>query len=208
MARQPKILIADEPTANLDKLTTAEIIELLKKINDFGTTVLVSTHDESVVNTLQKRVITLKDGRIVNDQKVNGVYELSARAVPKPPVRVVQVPGHALRRPQVAVQSTTMQSASVQPNMRTPAQSVAQTPAPLVVQAPVTVQKTNEKASARAKTSGSANRAKASIDNSEAVSIDVPRAAKQSSMRKMEVKSTRVTKKQPVKMSATKRRVL
>ena len=50
VARQPKILIADEPTANLDKLTTAEIIALLKKINDFGTTILVSTHDEDVVN--------------------------------------------------------------------------------------------------------------------------------------------------------------
>lgn len=97
VARQPKILIADEPTANLDKLTTAEIIALLKKINDFGTTILVSTHDESVVNTLQKRVITLKDGRIVNDQKDNGVYKLDATPVPKAPVRKMQVPGHALR---------------------------------------------------------------------------------------------------------------
>ena len=99
VARQPKILIADEPTANLDKLTTAEIIALLKKINDFGTTILVSTHDESVVNNLQKRVITIKDGRIVNDQKNNGIYELSERPVPKMPVRVVQTPGHALKRP-------------------------------------------------------------------------------------------------------------
>ena len=97
VARQPKILIADEPTANLDKLTTAEIIALLKKINDFGTTILVSTHDESVVNTLQKRVITLKDGRIVNDQKDNGVYKLDATPAPKAPVRKMQVPGHALR---------------------------------------------------------------------------------------------------------------
>ncbi|MBR3115653.1 cell division ATP-binding protein FtsE [Candidatus Saccharibacteria bacterium] len=97
VARQPKILIADEPTANLDKLTTAEIIALLKKINDFGTTILVSTHDESVVNTLQKRVITLKDGKVVNDQKDNGVYKLDATPVPKAPVRRMQVPGHALR---------------------------------------------------------------------------------------------------------------
>lgn len=96
VARQPKILIADEPTANLDKLTTAEIINLLKKINDFGTTVLVSTHDESVVNTLQKRVITLKDGKVVNDQKDNGIYKLDATPVPKAPVRRMQVPGHAL----------------------------------------------------------------------------------------------------------------
>ena len=63
VARQPKILIADEPTANLDKATSAEIISLLQKINDFGTTVLVTTHNENIVNTLDKRVVTLKNGR-------------------------------------------------------------------------------------------------------------------------------------------------
>lgn len=98
VARQPKILIADEPTANLDKLTTKEIIDLLKKINDFGTTILVTTHNENVVNNLQKRVITLKDGKIVNDQKNNGVYKLDETPVVKPPVRAVQTPGHALRQ--------------------------------------------------------------------------------------------------------------
>lgn len=104
VARQPKILIADEPTANLDKLTTAEIIALLKKINDFGTTILVSTHDEGVVNNLQKRVITLKDGRIVNDQKNHGVYELDEAPVPKVPTRRMQVPGHALRTRRKVIQ--------------------------------------------------------------------------------------------------------
>ena len=98
VARQPKILIADEPTANLDKLTTAEIIALLKKINDFGTTILVTTHNENIVNNLQKRVITLKDGKIVNDQKNNGIYRLDETPVPKEPVRKMQVPGHALKK--------------------------------------------------------------------------------------------------------------
>lgn len=93
VARQPKILIADEPTANLDKLTTEEIIGLLKKINDFGTTILVTTHNEQVVNTLQKRVITLKDGRIIDDQKNNGIYTLEAEA----PKRTVQTPGAKYR---------------------------------------------------------------------------------------------------------------
>ena len=79
VARQPKILIADEPTGNLDKLTTKEIITLLQKINDFGTTVLVTTHDENIVNNLAKRVITLKDGRIVSDQKNHGVYKLDGK---------------------------------------------------------------------------------------------------------------------------------
>lgn len=96
VARQPKILIADEPTANLDKLTTNEIIDLLRRINDFGTTILVTTHNENIVNNLQKRVITLKDGKIVSDQKNNGVYNLGNAPVPKQPVRRVQTPGHAL----------------------------------------------------------------------------------------------------------------
>ena len=76
VARQPKILIADEPTGNLDKLTREEIIDLIKKINDFGTTLLVTTHDENIVNNLQKRVVTLKDGRVVADQKIHGIYRL------------------------------------------------------------------------------------------------------------------------------------
>ena len=97
VARQPKILVADEPTANLDKLTTEEIINLLKKINDFGTTILVTTHNENIVNSLQKRVITLKDGKIVNDQKNNGTYKLDMEPVPKMPVRKMQTPGYALK---------------------------------------------------------------------------------------------------------------
>lgn len=97
VARQPKILIADEPTANLDVLTTAEIMALLKKINDFGTTILVSTHDEKVVNSLQKRVVTLKDGKIVDDQKNGGVYKLDEKKAERAP-RAIQTPGHAMRK--------------------------------------------------------------------------------------------------------------
>ncbi|MBQ9017851.1 cell division ATP-binding protein FtsE [Candidatus Saccharibacteria bacterium] len=97
VARQPKILIADEPTANLDKLTTEEIIGLLKRINDFGTTILVTTHNENIVNNLQKRVVTMKDGRIVDDQKNGGVYKLDEVKIPLRPQRIIQVPGHALK---------------------------------------------------------------------------------------------------------------
>ena len=96
MARQPKILIADEPTANLDKLTTMEIVQLLKKINGFGTTVLVSTHDEEIVNALHKRVVTMLDGKIISDQKNGGVYKLDA--APESTGPVIRKPGYAARK--------------------------------------------------------------------------------------------------------------
>lgn len=98
VARQPKILIADEPTANLDKLTTQEIIDLLRKINDFGTTILVTTHNENIVNNLQKRVVTLKKGKIVDDQKNHGIYKLDETPLDVDMRgRVIQAPGHAYK---------------------------------------------------------------------------------------------------------------
>lgn len=75
LIHQPKILIADEPTGNLDPVTTWEIIELLFKINRQGTIVLLATHDKEVVDALQRRVITMRDGKIVGDQ-MHGKYIL------------------------------------------------------------------------------------------------------------------------------------
>ena len=79
VARQPKILIADEPTGNLDPETSWGIVRLLEEINNFGTTILVTTHDEKIVNMLKKRVVTLKDGRVIEDQKVKGRYDLDGK---------------------------------------------------------------------------------------------------------------------------------
>lgn len=67
---QPKILLADEPTGNLDSINAKEIVELLLKINSFGTTVVLVTHNRDVVNKLRKRVLTLHEGRLVSDQAV------------------------------------------------------------------------------------------------------------------------------------------
>lgn len=75
LVHKPKILIADEPTGNLDPVTTWEIIELLFKINRQGTIVLLATHDKEVVDALQRRVITMRDGKIVADQQ-HGKYIL------------------------------------------------------------------------------------------------------------------------------------
>lgn len=75
LVHKPKILIADEPTGNLDPVTTWEIIELLFKINRQGTIVLLATHDKEVVDALQRRVITMRDGKIIADN-LHGKYIL------------------------------------------------------------------------------------------------------------------------------------
>jgi len=75
LVHSPKILVADEPTGNLDALNTQEIVDLLKKINDFGTTVFLVTHNRDVVNSLKKRVITLEQGMIVSDVE-HGRYKI------------------------------------------------------------------------------------------------------------------------------------
>jgi len=75
LVHRPKILIADEPTGNLDSLNTVEIIEILKKINEFGTTILLATHNREIVNELRRRVITLRGNEIISDEE-SGKYRL------------------------------------------------------------------------------------------------------------------------------------
>lgn len=74
VVRQPKILIADEPTGNLDPKHAWEVIKVLEKINKYGTTVLLTTHNTEIVNKLKRRVITLDSGRVVSD-RANASYE-------------------------------------------------------------------------------------------------------------------------------------
>ena len=72
IARQPKILIADEPTGNLDPKHAWDVVKVLQKINQYGTTVLLTTHNQEIVNRLKRRVITIKDGKIASDQAGGG----------------------------------------------------------------------------------------------------------------------------------------
>lgn len=72
LVNSPDILLADEPTGNLDPKTSREIMKLLEEINARGTTVLVVTHDQDIVNTLKKRVIRLQKGIIVGDERESG----------------------------------------------------------------------------------------------------------------------------------------
>lgn len=75
MVHRPEVIIADEPTGNLDPLHTTEIINLLIKINELGTTLILATHNKDIVNALGKRVITLDKGRLIRDEE-KGKYIL------------------------------------------------------------------------------------------------------------------------------------
>ena len=75
LAYKPQILLADEPTGNLDALHSWDIVQLLIKINKLGTTVLLATHNNDIVNALKKRVVSLSQGKVVADKK-GGTYKL------------------------------------------------------------------------------------------------------------------------------------
>ena len=66
---QPELIIADEPTGNLDPVNTHEIVQILKKINDLGTTVILTTHNRGVIDSVGKRVITMENGKVIRDTK-------------------------------------------------------------------------------------------------------------------------------------------
>jgi len=69
LVHQPEIVIADEPTGNLDPYNTFEVIDLFKRINKSGTTVILATHDKRIIDGLAKRVITLEAGRLIRDEQ-------------------------------------------------------------------------------------------------------------------------------------------
>ncbi len=69
LVNQPDVLIADEPTGNLDPVNTYDIVQILKKINDFGTTVILTTHNKGIIDMLGKRVVAMEKGKIVRDDK-------------------------------------------------------------------------------------------------------------------------------------------
>lgn len=72
---QPDVIIADEPTGNLDPVNTYDIIQILKKINDMGTTIILTTHNKGIIDSLKKRVITMAEGKVIRDDK-HGKYIL------------------------------------------------------------------------------------------------------------------------------------
>ncbi len=73
LVHEPDVLLADEPTGNLDAQNAAEIMELISQINEWGTTVIMATHDDRIVDKLKKRVVRIEDGKVVRDKV--GKYE-------------------------------------------------------------------------------------------------------------------------------------
>ena len=74
LIHRPRIILADEPTGNLDFVNSYDVVKLLMKINELGTTVILATHNREVVNAIGKRVISIEKGKIVRDQVENGKY--------------------------------------------------------------------------------------------------------------------------------------
>lgn len=74
LIHRPKIILADEPTGNLDLVNSYDVVKLLMKINELGTTVILATHNREIVNAIGKRVITMENGKIVRDQIEQGKY--------------------------------------------------------------------------------------------------------------------------------------
>lgn len=102
IVRQPRILIADEPTGNLDPKHAWDVIRVLEKINRYGTTVLLTTHNQEIVNKLKRRVVTLDHGKVVSD-KASGKYTVGpepedepvAEATPAQTAKAIRIPSPA-----------------------------------------------------------------------------------------------------------------
>ncbi|MGB3921774.1 MAG: cell division ATP-binding protein FtsE [Minisyncoccia bacterium] len=75
LVNDPEVIIADEPTGNLDPANTYDVVQILKKINDLGTTVILATHNKGIIDSLKKRVIAMEKGRVVRDEK-SGKYHV------------------------------------------------------------------------------------------------------------------------------------
>jgi cell division transport system ATP-binding protein len=75
IVNQPDVVVADEPTGNLDPVNTFEVVQILKKINDLGTTIILTTHNKGVIDSLKKRVVTMDRGKVIRDDR-EGKYIL------------------------------------------------------------------------------------------------------------------------------------
>jgi cell division transport system ATP-binding protein len=136
IVNRPSLVLADEPTGNLDPQTGTDIIEVLQKINAEGTTILMATHDRGVVDTLRRRVVRLADGRVQSDDK-HGVYNIADGVLSQPRIAasVVSSPAPAPAPPAPVAQAPAL-SAPAPPPHKDRSEAAAPNPEPLPVRAP------------------------------------------------------------------------
>ncbi|HEY5222924.1 MAG TPA: cell division ATP-binding protein FtsE [Microbacteriaceae bacterium] len=139
VVNKPQILLADEPTGNLDPATSAGIMAVLERINAGGTTVLMATHEAAIVDQMQRRVIELSNGEIVRDER-HGGYGYTA-AVPvvapsaakhKPKLKPQPVDGRATGTPMASPAAPVLQATAPEPALQDPIPSEPALPEPLI----------------------------------------------------------------------------
>jgi len=132
IVNKPAILLADEPTGNLDPATSAGIMQLLSTINANGTTILMATHDSGIVDQMKRRVIELVSGQVVRDERSGG-YQTQAV-----PVQNFNLTGSLVASSMAAAQPSSRVAAAPAPTPApTPSSAPVTTPAPVTAPAPV-----------------------------------------------------------------------
>lgn len=91
LVNRPDVLLADEPTGNLDPATSNEIMNLLDRINLAGTTIVMATHDRSIVDRMQKRVVEIRDGQIIRDAQTASYKEIASDSIPLIPDSIADI---------------------------------------------------------------------------------------------------------------------
>ncbi len=126
IVNNPKLLIADEPTGNLDPQTGSEIVNVLQRINERGTTIVMATHDRNVVDSMKRRVIRLADGRIVSDElggeyhPEDGVLQQPRVAAPVVSYSKTVTPVSSPKTPDLPAAPTPIEPTTVEPVVVTP----------------------------------------------------------------------------------------
>jgi cell division transport system ATP-binding protein len=143
IVNKPAILLADEPTGNLDPATSAGIMQLLSTINANGTTILMATHDSGIVDQMKRRVIELVSGQVVRDERSGG-YQTQAV-----PVQNFNLTGSLVASSMAAAQPSSRVAAAPAPTPApTPSSAPVTTPAPVTAPAPVSLAPRREAAEA------------------------------------------------------------
>ncbi len=128
LVNRPKILLADEPTGNLDPATSVGIMQLLARINASGTTIVMATHEAGFVDQMQRRVLELSEGQLVRDDRSGGYGDTSSIPALKPVTELGAAASDALSRAREVVQAAIERQADAEASARAPEQAITKRP--------------------------------------------------------------------------------